>query len=67
MHIIHYNVEGLINNPMKTQVKNVLEELEGVQQVEVDLVRSTVEVEYNAPTRESEIRSKIEHTGCRVI
>lgn len=67
MKTVHYNVTGLINNPVKTQVKNVLEELEGVQRVNVDLGRSTVEVDYNDPTQENEIRSRIERVeGCRI-
>ena len=67
MKTVQYNVTGLINNPVKTQVKNVLEELEGVQRVNVDLGRSTVEVDYNDPTQENEIRSRIEHVeGCRI-
>ena len=66
MNTVHYNVSGLLNNPMKTQVKNVLDELEGVQRVNVDLVRGTVEVDYNAPANENDIRQKIEHVGCKV-
>jgi copper chaperone CopZ len=66
MNTVHYNVNGLINNPVKTQVKNVLEELEGVQRVNVDLIRSTVEVDFNPPTNENEIRHRIEHVGCRI-
>lgn len=64
----HFEVEGLINNPVKQQVKNLLEDLPGVANVNVDLVRSTVEVEYNAPADENQIRNKIEHTGgCRIL
>lgn len=67
MNTVHYNVTGLINNPVKTQIKNVLEELDGVHRVNVDLGRSTVEVDYNEPTSEGEIRSRIEHVkGCRI-
>lgn len=64
MNSVHYQVEGLINAPVKTQVKNVLEKLEGVQRVNVDLHRSSVEVDYNAPAQESEIRAGIEKAGC---
>lgn len=66
MNSVHYNVNGLVNNPMKTQVKNALEELEGVNQVNVDLQRGTVEVDFNAPANEKDIRSRIEHVGCKV-
>lgn len=66
MNSVHYNVNGIVNNPMKTQIKNVLEELEGVGKVNIDLQRGTVEVDYNAPASESQIRSCIEHVGCRI-
>lgn len=66
MNSVHYNVNGLVNTPMKTQVKNILEELEGVGKVNIDLHRGTVEVDYNAPANENEIRSRIEQVGCRI-
>ncbi len=67
MNKVHWQVDGLINNPVKTQVKNKLEELDGVSKVNIDLVRSTVEVSYNPPADEAQIRDKIEHTGCKVV
>lgn len=67
MNKVLFNVEGLINTPVKTQIKNELEELDGIHQVEVDLVRSLISVEYNPPVTKEEIRSSIEHVGCRVI
>jgi len=67
MNTVHYNVSGLLNSPVKTQVKNVLEELDGVHRVNVDLSRGTVEVDFNDPTNENEIRDKIEHVGCRIM
>jgi copper chaperone CopZ len=60
-------VNGLVNTPMKTQVKNALEKLDGVQKVNIDLHRGSVEVNYNEPTKENEIRTEIEHVGCRII
>lgn len=66
MNNIHLNVNGLINNPVKTQVRNVLEEIDGVQKVNIDLVRSTVEVDFNPPATENDIRMKIEHVGCKI-
>jgi copper chaperone CopZ len=67
MNKVHFNVQGLINVPTKTQVKNELDKLEGVQQVNVDLNRGTVEVEFNEPANSSDIQRCIEHVGCRVI
>jgi copper chaperone len=67
MNSVHYQVNGLINTTMKTQVKSVLEKLDGVQKVNVDLHRGSIEVDYNEPTRENEIRTEIEHVGCRIL
>lgn len=66
MRTCHYNVNGLLNSQMKTQVKNVLGELEGVKKVNVDLHRGTVEVHYNNATSENDIRNQIEHVGCKI-
>ena len=66
MNHVHYQVDGLLNNKIKTQVKNVLEDLDGVQKVNVDLQRSTVEIDYNDKTNENEIRQGIEHVGCKI-
>ena len=52
----HYNVNGLANEEMKTQVKNVC----------VDLARGTVEVAYNNPATSQEIKKCIENTGHEV-
>ena len=62
----HYMVSGLGNEDMKTQVKNALEKIDGVNKVCVDLGRGSVEVMYNSPATESEIRSCIENTGHKV-
>ncbi|MDS0524641.1 cation transporter [Clostridium sp. SHJSY1] len=59
----HYLVEGLSSEYIKTQVKNALEDIDGVNQVCVDLGRGTVEVIYNEPATTEEIRDCIEHTG----
>jgi copper chaperone len=66
MNKVHFNVNGLLGNEMKTQVKNVLDDLDGVQKVNVDLVRGTVEVAFNEPANENQIRNSIEHVGCKV-
>lgn len=66
MNKVHYNVNGLLNNQMKTQVKNVLDDIEGVRKVNVDLGRGSIEVAYNNVANENDIRSGIEHVGCRI-
>jgi len=62
----HYNVDGLANENMKTQVKNALEKIEGVSNVCVDIERGSVEVIYNKPATQDEIKSCIENTGHNV-
>lgn len=62
----HYMVNGLANEDMKTQVKNALEKIDGVNQVCVDLARGSVEVIYNSPATPSEIKSCIENTGHKI-
>ncbi|MBD7912125.1 MULTISPECIES: heavy-metal-associated domain-containing protein [Clostridium] len=59
----HYIVEGLSSEYIKTQVKNALEDIDGVNKVCVDLGRGTVEVMYNEPATSEEIRNCIENTG----
>jgi len=59
----HYIVDGLVNENMKTQVKNALKKIEGVSNVCVDLGRGSIEVMYNEPASQEEIKSCIENTG----
>ena len=62
----HYIVDGLVNENMRTQVKNALGKIEGVSNVCVDLERGSVEVIYNEPASPDEIKSCIENTGHNV-
>ena len=62
----HYIVDGLVNENMKTQVKNALGKIEGVSNVCVDLERGSVEVIYNEPASPDEIKICIENTGHNV-
>ena len=64
MNRVHYYVIGLQNNTEKTQIKNALDKLDGVQMVNVDLGRGSIEVGFNQATGEDEIRKTIEHTAC---
>lgn len=66
MNKVHYNVSNLLNAEMKTQVKNVLSEIDGVQKVNIDLAESTIDVNYNNGTNENEIIDGIEHVGCKI-
>lgn len=63
---VHYYVSGLQNTTSKTQIKNALDKLEGVQMVNVDLGRGSIEIGYNERTNESAIKNCIEHTGYEI-
>ena len=62
----HYIVNVIANENMKTQIKNSLEKIDGVNNVCVDMSRGSVEVIYNNPATEQEIRSCIENTGHKI-
>lgn len=66
MNRVHYNISGLRNIQMKTQVENALEKLNGVQMVNIDFRRGSIEVGYNATTDESEIKQCIQRVGCEI-
>ncbi|NLK96613.1 heavy-metal-associated domain-containing protein [Defluviitalea saccharophila] len=66
MNRVHYQVNGMQNENYKNQIKNALDKIEGVQMVNVDLVRGSVEVGYNEPADENEIKECIEKTGCTI-
>ena len=66
MNRLHYDVNGLRNNNMKTQIKNSLDDLEGVNKVNVDLRRGSIEVACSDIADESQIRNQIEQIGCKI-
>ncbi|MGG7176853.1 heavy-metal-associated domain-containing protein [Clostridium paraputrificum] len=66
MNRVHYTVNGLVNTTSKTQVKNALDKIEGVQDVCVDIGRGTVEVMFSEASNEEAIRSCIENTGHKI-
>ncbi|GAA0115003.1 heavy-metal-associated domain-containing protein [Clostridium senegalense] len=66
MNKLHYNVSGMANSESKTKIKNSLTKIEGIQQIAVDLARGSVEIEYNSPATEDEIKTCIENTGFSI-
>ena len=66
MDRVHYMVSGLNNTETKTQLKNVLKDLQGVSMVNIDLGRGSVEVGFGSPADEYEIMRRIERVGCRI-
>ncbi|WP_410495116.1 heavy-metal-associated domain-containing protein [Cellulosilyticum sp. ST5] len=59
-------MSGLQNSTSKTSLKNALGKLDGVQMINVDLGRGSIEVGYNEATSENEIKHCIESTGFSI-
>lgn len=66
MNTVLCSVSGIQNKECKTQIKNALDKIKGVQEVGVNLTTGTVKVEYNEPATEMEIKDCIEHTGFKI-
>ncbi|MEA4895877.1 MAG: heavy metal-associated domain-containing protein [Oscillospiraceae bacterium] len=60
------SVSGIQNKEGKTQIKNALKKIKGVNEVGVNLLSGTVEIEYNDPATETELKSCIENTGFKI-
>ncbi|SHI01988.1 heavy-metal-associated domain-containing protein [Clostridium grantii] len=67
MEKIHYEVSGIINSDRKTKIKNSLDKIGGVQKVEVDVARGTVDVNFNTPATSEVIEQSIEKQGCIIL
>ena len=61
------SVSGIQNKEQKTQIKNSLNKLDGVREVGVNLTTGTVNIKYNDPATESDIKNCIENTGFKII
>lgn len=61
------NVSGIQNKEQKTQIKNSLNKIEGVNEVGVNLATGTLDIKYNAPATEADIKNCIENTGFKII
>jgi copper chaperone CopZ len=66
MNKIFYTVSDIINSECKTQVKNALDKIEGVQKVGVSLKSGVVAIEYNEPADEDQIKDCIKNTGFTI-
>ena len=66
MYTLKCSVSGIPNKEGKTQIKNALDKIEGVQEVGVNLATSTIQVEYNAPATAAQIKDCIENTGFKI-
>ncbi|VYU45313.1 heavy metal transporter [Clostridium tertium] len=66
MERVHYKINGISNENMKTQVKNSLEKVDGVDQVCVDMARGTIEIIYNEPATAAQIKSCLQNSGHEI-
>lgn len=66
MNTMLCSVSGLQNKEGKTQIKNALNKIKGVNQVGVNLVTGSVEIKYNEPATEIELKACIENTGFQI-
>lgn len=66
MNTMLCSVSGLQNKEGKTQIKNALNKIKGVNQVGVNLVTGSVEIKYNEPATEIELKECIENTGFQI-
>ncbi len=66
MYTMLCGVAGIQNKECKTQIKNALNKIEGVNAVGVDLTSSTIEIQYNDPATENELKNCIEKTGFKI-
>ena len=67
MKTVLCSVSGLQNNAEKTQIKNALDKIKGVQEVGVNLITGSIKVEYNEPASDFEIKYCIENTGFKIV
>lgn len=67
MNTMLCNISGMQNKECKTQIKNALNKIDGVNEVGVNLASGTVEIQYNAPATEVELKNCIEDTGFKIV
>ncbi len=61
------SVSGIQNQEHKTQIRNTLNEMEGVRDVGINLSTGTIDIKYSAPATEADIKNCIEHTGVKIV
>lgn len=67
MNMMYCSVAGIMSKDNKTQLKNALDKVKGVQEVGVNLATGTVQVKYNGPATENDIKYCIEKTGYKIL
>ena len=60
------SVSGIQHKDQKTQIKNSLNKIEGVGEVGANLATGTLDIKYNDPATEADIKDCIENTGFKI-
>lgn len=63
MNTMLCGVSGIQNKEGKTQIKNALNKIKGVNEVGVNLTTGTIEIQYNDPATDNELKTCIESSG----
>lgn len=67
MNTMLCSVSGIQNKEEKTQIKNALNKIEGVNEVGVNLTTGTIEILYNDPATENVLKNCIENSGFKIL
>ena len=61
------SVSGIQNKEQKTQIKNSLNRVDGVQEVGINLMSGAIDIKYNAPATARELKNCIENAGFKIV
>jgi copper chaperone CopZ len=61
------SVANMQNKENKTQIKNALKKIDGVNQVGVNLTSGTIKIDYNTPASENAIKNCIQDSGFKIV
>ena len=61
------SVSGIQNEAQKTQIKNSLNKIKGIGEVGVNLATGTINIKYNDPATETDIKNCLENTSFKII
>jgi copper chaperone CopZ len=67
METMLMNIAGMANKANKTEIKNALKKIEGVDEVGVNLATGTIKVDYNDPATEMKIKNCVENSGFEIV
>lgn len=66
MTVMRCNVSEIQNTEQKRQIKNALNKINGVNKVAVGISPSIIEVQYNSPATDNQVKQCIEGNGLEI-